>query len=173
MSMFSGKLLCYQSPYRVELLGCCTTFQYICDYVQGLRTVEIDAQLVHNTLISSEEDHSKFGFTMDDWKESLNLRQNVSIKWVRRNCNKVAHQIERVACFYPFFHVWDSLPPNIVVLLYYGNESWPLKKKVPNPKLDILQYCVFMKRSYKHARLETNIKLHQNLLWKFNNQEVL
>lgn len=105
---FSGRLKGCHVADVAELQGCLRALEYIHADVQGSGTVEIDTQKVHNVLTAREEDDSECCFIIADCRALLRLRTDVSLKWVRRQCDTVVHEIDRAARLYPSSHYFSN-----------------------------------------------------------------
>ncbi|KAL8459135.1 hypothetical protein ACS0TY_035719 [Phlomoides rotata] len=75
--------------------------------------VEVDSKTVAEALTSSTSDLSIFGDYILRCKLFLESRPNISVSFVRRNANVLAHRLARASRSYSSPNTWVE-PPNFV-----------------------------------------------------------
>ncbi|KAG8650771.1 hypothetical protein MANES_07G069794v8 [Manihot esculenta] len=110
------RLLGYFSPKTAELI----TIREVLSWIKRLGydqiVLESDALTVVKALLSSStSDFSSFGSLVDDCKSLIAEMNSVSVSFVPRSANSVAHLIARAASTISDRIEWLSTPPQLIV----------------------------------------------------------
>lgn len=74
--------------------------------------VEGDSELEIKKLNSKDYSSTSFGHVIRDIKIASSAFRNFVFSHIRRQGNKVAHRLARLACNFPTFYVWmEGVPP--------------------------------------------------------------
>lgn len=88
--------------------------------------VEGDSELEIKKLNSKDYSSTSFGHVIRDIKIASSAFRNFVFSHIRRQGNKVAHRLARLACNFPTFYVW-----RVFLQLLFINLSWFNKTSLP------------------------------------------
>lgn len=110
------RLLGYFSPKTAELIAIREVLSWIKRLGYDQIVLESDALTVVKALLSSStSDFSSFGSLVDDCKSLIAEMNSVSVSFVPRSANSVAHLIARAASTISDRMEWLSTPPQLIV----------------------------------------------------------
>jgi ribonuclease HI len=75
--------------------------------------IEMDCMEVVNSVVSKDRNVTEYGTAIEQCQCLLNLFPNCKVSYIRRQANRVAHELARVARFYASPHIYDYCPPCI------------------------------------------------------------
>ncbi|XP_024626802.2 uncharacterized protein [Medicago truncatula] len=91
---------------------------------RGMQSVifKSDCKIVVDAVNSSVNPHNELGDIIFYCKQLLSLHANFSVRFVRRQANKVAHNIARASLSHPSPHIFFDVPSSLnTLLLNYMN----------------------------------------------------
>ncbi|RAL45079.1 hypothetical protein DM860_018141 [Cuscuta australis] len=113
----NGPLCCVQDPLVAEALACCEVLLWL--RRRGVREVELFSDCLGVVQLLCQEVSpdipSYFGGTIDGCRAILVEFDFISINFVRRSCNNLAHVLARGCDTH--FVVWDIVPPKFLLPL--------------------------------------------------------
>ena len=110
------RLLGYFSPKTAELIAIREVLSWIKRLGYDQIVLESDALTVVKALLSSStSDFSSFGSLVDNCKSLIAEMNSVSVSFVPRSANSVAHLIARAASTISDRMEWLSTPPQLIV----------------------------------------------------------
>jgi hypothetical protein len=75
--------------------------------------IEMDCMEVVNSVVSKDRNVTEYGTAIEQCQCLLNLFPNCKVSYIRRQANRVAHELAQVARFYASPHIYDYCPPCI------------------------------------------------------------
>uniref|UniRef100_A0A803NG12 Uncharacterized protein n=1 Tax=Cannabis sativa TaxID=3483 RepID=A0A803NG12_CANSA len=96
----------------VEALGVKEALSWLKDKGWNMVEVETDSLLTVQSIFNQQHMTSVFGLIIYDCKSFLSSLPNVSLCFVKRSANKIAHYVARRSCFYSDRSIYDA---NILV----------------------------------------------------------
>lgn len=81
----------------------------------GKVQIEIDTGTVVKAVHGTEQDLFIFGQIISDCQHLLSLSNELSIQYVRRSANQVAHALARASDSLSDSNVWGAEPPNFLI----------------------------------------------------------
>jgi len=86
---------------------------------RGMQSVifESDCKIVVDVVNSSANPHNELGDIIFYCKQLLSLHANFYVRFVRRQANKVAHNIARASLSHPSPHIFSDVPSSLNTLL--------------------------------------------------------
>uniref|UniRef100_A0A803QG24 RNase H type-1 domain-containing protein n=1 Tax=Cannabis sativa TaxID=3483 RepID=A0A803QG24_CANSA len=91
----------------VEALEVKEALSWLKDKGWNMVEVETDSLLTVQEIFNQQQMTSVFGLITHDCKSFLSSLSNVSLRFVKRSANKVAHYVARRSCFYPDRSIHD------------------------------------------------------------------
>ena len=86
-------------------------------------TIETDSLLTIKTLEVNYHNYLEVGNYIENCRLKLQDRGDISIKYVRKNANRVAHLMARIPCLVNCYNVMLSPPPHMSKTLMYNSLS--------------------------------------------------
>lgn len=112
------------SVFEAESVGVYEALSWIKSDIPQPMVMETDSSLTVQALLKNAENRLEVGNVFDCSRDLLQSRSNVSVNYVQKQANRVAHMMARVLCSLNCYNVRSS-PPNILLetLLYDSSLS--------------------------------------------------
>lgn len=120
----AGKTLCLQAPSSVfegEAIGVREALSWIADqHLEDRRVyVESDSQLTVRAIHNEDVNYLEVGVVVESCYQKLQQLEHVSLSFIRRNANRVAHELARYPCLAYCQVLFTSPPGNVVEAIMY------------------------------------------------------
>nr|XP_023870614.1 uncharacterized protein LOC111983184 [Quercus suber]POE88579.1 putative ribonuclease h protein [Quercus suber] len=115
MAAFTQIIPLPTSVEMVEVLAACSAIGFAKELSLSQVILEGDSDTIIRALFSGGFDSSSFEHIIRDIKLLSSVFQNLSFNHTRRQGNRVAHRLARLACKFSHLQIWmEDLPPDIV-----------------------------------------------------------
>nr|KYP31420.1 hypothetical protein KK1_048281 [Cajanus cajan] len=105
------------STFGFEAAAMLEAIQYLIHSPYDNVCVETDCKQVADHLNSPQVLHSEYGIIINQCRSLLRSHQNLQVRFIRRQANRVAHTLARVARSSASHHFFNFIPPCIASLI--------------------------------------------------------
>lgn len=123
-SYVAGKVSCFPlvaSVFEAEAIGIKQALSWIKDvnFTSGQVVVETDSLLSVKALQDDKVNLLEVGDIIEDCKQDLVGLDSVSVRFIRKDANRVAHVMARIPCLANFSSFYTSLPTCLLEALSF------------------------------------------------------
>nr|KYP69497.1 hypothetical protein KK1_008688 [Cajanus cajan] len=104
-------------PHEAEAIACIEAMSWLTNSSYENVQVELDCKTVVDDLHGSNQLLSEYGLLIQKGRSILASHKNLSVRFIRRQANHVAHSLARAARSYASPHTFDFIPPCITPLI--------------------------------------------------------
>ncbi|CAN6252434.1 unnamed protein product [Urochloa humidicola] len=99
------------SAEEAEAVACLEGIQLVLEYVKKPTILESDCAAVVSSLLAPSVDRARCSHIIQETRACMELLPGISIKKIRRECNRVAHELAQLAKRTIHCAVWRSSAP--------------------------------------------------------------
>nr|KYP52189.1 hypothetical protein KK1_025927 [Cajanus cajan] len=103
--------------HEAEVIACIEAMSWLTNSSYENVLIELDCKTVVDDLHGSNQLLSEYGLLIQKGRSILASHKNLSVRFIRRQANHVAHSLARAARSYASPHTFDFIPPCITSLI--------------------------------------------------------
>ena len=121
-SFVAGKTLCLPgqvSVFEAEAIGMDEALSWILSRPLHRTVIETDSLLTVQAITKTEAIRLEVGNVIDSCRQRLKASSGISISFVRKQANKVAHEVAKFPCLLGCYNIFTSPPKFLLETLMY------------------------------------------------------